>query len=99
LLHRTEANVAWCADYGRQFMLTNRQYGDPLTITDFARGYLLTCEALWTTQERFAFTFFERTFKEFGLPTVIRTDNGLPLASGHALHGSATLSVVAAVGH
>jgi putative transposase len=28
----------------------------------------LTCEALLTTQEKFAFTVFERTFKEFGLP-------------------------------
>jgi hypothetical protein len=27
--------------------------------------YLLTCEALSTTQEKFAFTVFERTFKEF----------------------------------
>jgi hypothetical protein len=28
----------------------------------------LTCEALSTTQERFAFTVFDRTFREFGLP-------------------------------
>ena len=51
----------------------------PLTITDFASRYLLTCEALLTTQEKFAFTVFERTFKEFGLPQVIRTDNGVPV--------------------
>jgi integrase-like protein len=30
------------------------------TITDFASRYLLTCEALGTTQETFAFTVFER---------------------------------------
>ena len=53
----------------------------PLTITDFASRYLLTCEALTTTQEKFAFTAFERTFKEFGLPAAIRTDNGVPFAS------------------
>ena len=34
--------------------------------------------------EKFAFTVFERTFKEFGLPQVIRTDNGVPFASAHA---------------
>ena len=56
------------------------QYCYPLTITDFASRYLLTCEALLTTQEKFAFTVFERTFKEFGLPQVIRTDNGVPFA-------------------
>jgi hypothetical protein len=37
-----------------------------LTITDFASRYLLTCEALSTTQETFAFTVFERAFKERG---------------------------------
>ena len=51
----------------------------PATITDFASRYLLTCEALLTTQEKFAFTVFERTFKEFGLPQGIRTDNGVRL--------------------
>jgi putative transposase len=39
----------------------NRKYCYPLTITDFASRYLLTCEALLTTQEKFAFTVFERT--------------------------------------
>src|SRR5881396_4282595 len=65
----------------------------PLTITDFASRYLLTCEALLTTQEKFAFTVFERTFKEFGLPQVIRTDNGVPFASAHAIYGLSKLAV------
>jgi len=55
--------------------------------------YLLTCEALATTQKKFAFTVFERTFKDFGLPRVIRTDNGVPFASAHALYGLSKLSV------
>ena len=74
-------------------MLGNRRYCYPLTITDFASRYLLTCEALSTTQERFAFTAFERTFREFGLPLAIRTDNGVPCAAGHALYGLSKLSV------
>ena len=49
-------------------MLANRRYCYPLTITDFASRYLLTCEALSTTRETYAFTVFERAFKEFGLP-------------------------------
>ena len=48
---RTEPNALWCADYKGEFMLGNRQYCYPLTITDFASRYLLTCEALATTQE------------------------------------------------
>ena len=68
----------------------SREDGKP---HDFASRYLLTCEALLTTQEQFAFTVFERAFKEFGLPAAIRTDNGLPFASGHALYGLSKLSV------
>jgi putative transposase len=75
-------------------MLGNRRYCYPLTITDFASRYLLTCEALLTTQEKFAFTVFERTFTECGLPQVIRTDNGVPFASAHAIYGLSTLGRV-----
>jgi putative transposase len=89
----TEPNALWCADYKGEFMLGNRRYCYPLTITDFASRYLLTCEALSTTQEKFAFPAFERTFKEFGLPQTIRTDNGVPFASGHALYGLSKLAV------
>src|SRR5204863_2416465 len=89
----TKPNVLWCADYKGEFMLGNRRYCYPLTISDFASRYLLTCEALSTTQEKFAFTVFERTFKEFGLPQAIRTDNGVPFASAHALYGLSKLSV------
>jgi putative transposase len=89
----SESNALWCADYKGEFMLGNRRYCYPLTITDFASRYLLTCEALATTQEKFAFTVFERTFKEFGLPGAIRTDNGVPFASAHALYGLSKLSV------
>ena len=77
----TVPNALWCADYKGEFMLGDRRYYYPLTITDFATRSRLTCEALSTTQEKFAFTVFERTFKEFGLPQAIRTDNGVPFAS------------------
>jgi len=88
-----EPNALWCADYKGEFMLGNRRYCYPLTITDFASRYLLSCEALSTTQEKFAFTVFERTFQEFGLPRAIRTDNGVPFASAHAIYGLSKLAV------
>src|SRR5436309_1650269 len=89
----TDPNALWCADYKGEFMLGNRRYCYPLTITDFASRYLLTCEALSTTQETFAFTVFERTVKACGLPQTIRTDNGVPFASAHAIYGLSKLSV------
>ena len=86
-------NRLWCADYKGEFLLGNRRYCYPLTITDFASRYLLACEALSTTKERYAFTVFERAFQEYGLPEAIRTDNGVPFASAHALYGLSKLAV------
>jgi putative transposase len=86
-------NDLWCADYKGEFMLADRRYCYPLTISDFASRYLLACEALGSTKETYAFTVFEHVFKEFGLPKAIRTDNGVPFASPHALFGLSKLSV------
>ena len=86
-------NALWCADYKGEFKLGNRQYCYPLTITDQASRYLLSCEGLASTKSDFAFSVFERTFKEFGLPKAIRTDNGTPFASPQALFGLSKLSV------
>jgi putative transposase len=86
-------NGLWCADYKGEFLLRNQRYCYPLTITDYATRYLLACEALSTTQERYAFRVFERTFQDFGLPEAIRTDNGVPFASAHALYGLSKLAV------
>jgi putative transposase len=86
-------NDLWCADYKGEFMLADRRYCYPLTISDFASRYLLSCEALATTKETYAFTVFERVFKDFGLPKAIRTDNGVPFASPHALFGLSKLAV------
>lgn len=86
-------NDLWCADYKGEFMLGNKRYCYPLTITDQASRYLLACESLESTKEKFAFTAFERVFKEFGLPTAIRTDNGVPFANPGALFNLSTLSV------
>jgi putative transposase len=89
----TLPNDLWCADYKGEFMLADRRYCYPLTITDFASRYLISCEALANTRAQYAFTAFERIFKEFGLPQAIRTDNGVPFASSHALFGLSKLSV------
>ncbi len=70
-------NELWCADYKGEFMLADKRYCHPLTITDSASRYLLSCEALSSTKAQYAFTVFERVFKDFGLPQAIRTDNVL----------------------
>ena len=86
-------NDLWCTDYKGEFMLADLRYCYPLTITDFASRYLLCCEALETTKESYAFTVFERAFKDFGLPRAIRSDNGVPFASNSTFFGLSKLSV------
>jgi putative transposase len=93
LTRPTQPNDLWCADFKGEFMLADRRYCYPLTVTDFASRYLLCCDALETTREDYAFTVFERAFKDFGLPLAIRTDNGVPFASASAFFGLSKLSV------
>ena len=93
LSRATAPNELWCADYKGEFMLTDRRYCFPLTVTDFDSRYLITCDALSTTKEVYAFSVFERAFKDFGLPTAIRTDNGIPFACPNSLFGLSKLSV------
>jgi putative transposase len=54
LSHPGQPNDLWCADYKGEFMLADRRYCYPLTITDFASRYLITCDALSTTKEMYA---------------------------------------------
>lgn len=89
----TNPNDLWCADYKGQFMLGDKRYCYPLTVTDHASRFLLACEGLENTQEKYAVTVFERIFKEYGLPTGIRTDNGVPFASPNALFTLSRLAV------
>jgi putative transposase len=93
LSHAQVPNGLWCADYKGQFMLGNHKYCYPLTITDYRSRYLLACEGLESVKETGAFPVFERVFKEYGLPAAMRTDNGVPFASPHALFGLSRLSV------
>lgn len=57
------------------------------------RPVLITCDALSSTQDTYAFMVFERAFRDFGVPRAIRSDKGLPFASPNLLYGLSRLSV------
>src|SRR5579872_678759 len=78
-------NDLWSTDYKGEFMLANKRYCYPLTVTDHASRMLLLCEAMESNAEKPAFTAFERLFRERGLPRAIRSDNGVPFASPNGL--------------
>ena len=60
-------------------------YCYPLTLLDLHSHYLLRCHALPSTAVHTARALFVRAFTEYGLPEVLRTDNGVPFAQPNAL--------------
>ena len=73
-------NSVWCADFKGQFLVGCR-YCHPLTISDGYSRFLLRCRGLKQTLHAPVQKIFDGAFREFGLPAVIRTDNGPPFAS------------------
>jgi len=76
-----EPNAVWTADFKGHFRTRDSLYCYPLTIVDGFSRYLLACQALPSTEHAGAQPVFERLFRDFGLPKVIRTDNGIPFAT------------------
>lgn len=74
-------NDVWSADFKGQFKTGDGLYCYPLTVTDGFSRYLLGCQALSSTAVAGATPVFKRLFQEYGLPTRIRTDNGVPFAT------------------
>jgi transposase InsO family protein len=75
-------NDVWCVDFKGWFRLGNGRRCDPLTISDAASRYLLCCQGIsGTTGCVTVQPLFERVFREYGLPSRIRSDNGAPFAS------------------
>jgi len=92
LRHAQGPNLVWCADFKGWFRCQDGTRCDPLTITDGYSRFLLRCQAakhpdLWYTKP-----LFDATFREYGLPETIRTDNGAPFASV-GIDGLSELSV------
>jgi transposase InsO family protein len=85
-------NDVWAMDYKGQFRLGSGKYCYPLTASDLLSRYLLATEALESTDHDGAREVCERVFREYGLPLVIRTDNGPPFAT----QGLASLSKLSA---
>jgi transposase InsO family protein len=85
-------NDLWTADFKGEFRTGDGHYCYPLTIADHHARFLLSCRGLLSTKTVTARPVFERTFREYGLPLAIRTDNGVPFAT-QALHGLSFLNV------
>jgi transposase InsO family protein len=74
-------NQTWCADFKGWFRMGDGACCYPLTVTDTYSRFLLRCQALDHTRTVLTQSVFEAAFREYGMPLVIRTDNGSPFAS------------------
>lgn len=85
-------NRVWCADFKGWFCTGDGRRCDPLTIMDGHSRYLLRCQAVARLDYANTRGLFEATFRRYGLPESIRTDNGEPFA-GNGLLGLSRLNV------
>ncbi|RJT17835.1 integrase core domain-containing protein, partial [Buttiauxella izardii] len=88
----SEVNQVWSADFKGKFRLLSQHYCHPFTLTDNHSRYLLSCEGTFRESEAFVRDCLARAFLEYGLPEVLKTDNGQPFA-GTGIAGLSRLAV------
>ena len=78
----SQPNDTWCADFKGWFRTADGVRCDPLTISDAHSRLVLRCQAMHHgTDGKQVQPLFEATFREYGLPVRLRTDNGTPFAT------------------
>lgn len=91
---RPEApNDVWTVDFKGWWRMRDGRRCEPLTIRDEHSRFVLNITALWGTSMGGVQKAFELTFKRYGLPKYIRSDNGAPFACTRAVCGLTSLSV------
>jgi putative transposase len=86
------ANDVWTIDFKGEFRMGDGELCYPLTIADAHTRFLLAVDALTSTAHAGTHEVVERVFREYGLPAVIRSDNGGPFST-KAIGGLSRLSV------
>jgi transposase InsO family protein len=87
-----EPNQVWSVDYKGEYLCSDGKWAYPLTVEDACTRELILCRVLPNTRTAGAKQSLTETFKSFGLPMAIRTDNGAPFCSP-AIAGISQLSV------
>lgn len=75
------ANDIWCIDFKGWFLTGDGSRCEPLTLSDAVSRYLLRCQAVSRTGAEQVWPILDAAFREYGLPLVLRSDNGPPFAS------------------
>jgi transposase InsO family protein len=78
-------NSTWCADFKGHFHLGDGLVCYPATLTDAFSRKVLRCVALTTTAREPTQAVWTSAFREYGLPSAIRTDNGVPFRAPNSV--------------
>lgn len=81
LTEAERCNHVYGVDFKGWFTTRDGERCDPLTVSDLYSRYLLKAEALPQATTRWTMRSFRNMFREYGLPEIIRVDNGAPFAS------------------
>lgn len=74
-------NEVWAVDYKGWFMLGDGSRCDPLTISDLHSRFVIALRANPMSTVAVTRRGFESAFRRYGLPEIIRVDNGSPFSS------------------
>lgn len=86
------ANDLWTIDFKGEFRTCDGRRCYPLTMADAHTRFLLAVDGLSSTAHAGARAVVERVFREYGVPGVIRSDNGPPFVT-KAIGGLSQLNV------
>ena len=85
-------NEVWTVDFKGWWLCKEKGRCEPLTVRDAFSRYIICALPLKDTKTETVREAFETLFKRYGLPRVIRSDNGSPFASKNAPLGLTRLS-------
>ena len=85
-------NEVWTVDFKGWWSLSNGQRCEPLTVRDAYSRYVLAVHAVPRANTTQVQSFFTGLFEQYGLPRIIKSDNGAPFATVSAPHGLSRLS-------
>ncbi len=85
-------NDIWTVDFKGRRYSKDRSRCEPLTVRDEFSCFVLEAGILGSTRTEDVKSAFKRTFKLYGLPKVIKSDNGSPFAGAVSVRGLTRLS-------
>jgi transposase InsO family protein len=95
ITNRIEAkrpNHVWTVDFKGWWRTRDNNRFEPLTIRDLYSRFVLCTQSLPDSKSDSVKSAFENVFSKFGLPEVIRSDNGSPFAASNSPMGLSRLS-------